>query len=217
MKLLIIILFTIISLQASAQVNLSSFANRNEVRRISGVASTIKRPLLSLNTMYSGANYQKGYDLEFVLNSLALHAGTLNSIFTDAIEPIIINPTSTNDIDQNARVLQHKAFRTLLTYVRSRNNQPAANIPGTTIPLAFSENDRLNFINALKNPASHFLVSENNSSGITNDYVKWAQSLANYARAIDLYLAFEIAVDVYDHNNADQYLLSMAEKETVFS
>jgi hypothetical protein len=217
MKSLLILIFTFSSLQSIAQVNLSGFSNRYEVRRISGATSTIKRPLLSLNTMYSGANYQKGYDFEFVLNNLVLHAVTLDSIFTDALEPIIIDPTSTSDIDQNARVLQHKAFRTLLTYVRSRNNQPAANIPGTTISLAFRENDRSEFINDLKRTASHFLVSENNSSGITDDYVKWAQSLANYARAIDLYLAFEIAVMHYQPSLESQLLLSMAEKETVFS
>jgi hypothetical protein len=74
-----------------------------------------------------------------------------------------------------------------------------------------------NFLTALKQPSSYFLVSENNSSGITDDYVKWVQSLANYARAIDLYLAFEIAVMHYQPSLESQLLLSMAEKETVFS
>jgi hypothetical protein len=70
-----------------------------------------------------------------------------------------------------------------------------------------------NFLTALKQPSSYFLVSENNSSGITDDYVKWVQSLANYARAIDLYLAFEIAVMHYQPSLESQLLLSMSEKE----
>ena len=94
MKSILIFLFSIINLQSIGQVNFSGFANRNEVRRISGVASTIKRPLLSLNTMYSGSNYQKGYDIEFVLNNLTLHASTLSSIFLDANPEIIPSPTS---------------------------------------------------------------------------------------------------------------------------
>jgi len=87
MKNLFILIFSFISLQSIAQVNLSVFQNRFEERRISGASSTIKRPLLTLNTMYADSNYQKGYDMEFVLNNLALHAGTLESIFTDATTP----------------------------------------------------------------------------------------------------------------------------------
>lgn len=141
MKSLLILIFSFLSLQSIAQVNLSGFSNRYEVRRISGTSSTIKRPLLTLNTIYSGANFQKGYDLEFVLNNLTLHAGTLTQIFNDATEPIITNPTATSDIDQNARVLQHWAFKTLSTYIRTqvktRKNEPIGCIPGSEIPLVF--------------------------------------------------------------------------------
>jgi hypothetical protein len=76
----------------------------------------------------------------------------------------------------------------LITYVNARCNLPSSAIP------AYLENDKDDFFEALKRPSSYFLVSQNNSSGITDDYVKWTQSLANYTCAIDLYLAFEIAV-----------------------
>jgi len=135
----------------------------------------------------------------------------LDSIFANAKIDIYVFPDTTHIIDNYAKVLQYKAFRTLITYVNSKSNLPSNEIP------SYSDLRKDDFLLALKHPSSYFLVSENNSSGITDDYVKWAQSLANYARAIDLYLAFEISVDVYDHNNADQLLLSMAEKETQLS
>ncbi len=130
MKTILIILLSFVALQLKAQDQdtLLLFANSTEVRRISNYPSTIKRPLLSLNTMYSGKNYQKGYDLEFVLNNTQLHATTLEAIFKDANVPIDGSPIKTSDVDQNSRVLQHWAFKTLATYVRTQV-RTAKNLP----------------------------------------------------------------------------------------
>jgi hypothetical protein len=221
--LIIILSFVALQLKAQDQDTLEIFANSTEVRRISNYPSTIKRPLLSLNTMYSGKNYQKGYDLEFVLNNTQLHATTLKAIFNDAEEPIVVNPIKTSDVDRNSRILQHWAFKTLATYVRTRvrinKNLPIGTIPGATstdtTSLTFDVDEHELFLSALKFSSSHYLVSENPNG--KDDYVKWVQSLANYARAIDLYLAFEIAVMHYQPTLASQLLLSMAEKETLLS
>lgn len=50
------------------------------------------------------------------------------------------------------------------------------------------------------------------------DYVKWTQSMMNYARAIDLYLGLEILIR--SNTNASQYigyLLSDTEKKSLMS
>jgi len=160
MKTILIIILSLVALQLNAQDQdtLAIFVNSTEVRRISNVTSTIKRPLLTLNTLYSGKYYQKGYDLEFVLNNTQLHATTLKAIFNDAEEPIVVNPIKTSDVDRNSRILQHWAFKTLATYVRTRvrinKNLPIGTIPGATstdtTSLTFDVDEHELFLSALK-------------------------------------------------------------------
>jgi len=67
------------------QLDLSAFLNITEVRRISVQENSIKRPMLTLNNLFSNANrnYQKGYDLEYILRNptqFTTHSGaSLNS------------------------------------------------------------------------------------------------------------------------------------------
>ncbi len=215
MKTLLTFIFSLLAVTSFAQVNLSVLTDCTEVRRISTVKSTIKRPLLSLNNLDNGNNHQKGYDVEYVLNNLSSMSTTIISIFTDANLPTVNPPTDASVIDNYSRVLQYKAFRTLLTYLRSRNGQDGVIISEINQSLVFDEGQHTNFLTALKQPSSYFLVSENPNG--KDDYVKWAQSLANYARAIDLYLAFEIAVMEEQPELESQLLLSMAEIETQLS
>ena len=215
MKTLLTFIFSLLAVTSFAQVNLSVLTDCTEVRRISTVKSTIKRPLLSLNNLDNGNNHQKGYDVEYVLNNLSSMSTTINSILDDANNSINENPNATSFMDENSRILQYRAFRSLLTYLRSRNGQDGVTITEINQSLVFDEGQHTNFLTALKQPSSHFLVSENPNG--KDDYVKWAQSLANYARAIDLYLAFEIAVMEEQPELESQLLLSMAEIETQLS
>ena len=220
MKTLLTFLFSLLAVTSFAQVNLSALTDCTEVRRISTVKSTIKRPLLSLNNLDNGNNHQKGYDVEYVLNNLSSMSTTINSILDDANNSINENPNATSFMDENSRILQYRAFRSLLTYLRSRNGQDGVTITEINQSLVFDEGQHTNFLTALKQPSSHFLVSENPNG--KDDYVKWAQSLANYARAIDLYLAFEIAVmeeaETSNHPELEsQLLLTMVEKETLLT
>jgi hypothetical protein len=79
-----------IPLKAQAQqVDLSAFLNKTEVRRISTPTTSIKRPMLSLNTFYSNSTYSKGYDVEYILRNPSQFSTTLNAIFSDANENFI--------------------------------------------------------------------------------------------------------------------------------
>lgn len=109
-------------------------------------------------------------------------------------------------LDANSNIIQARAFMALATYVIELNDPSYTPTNGIILP---SHVDAMsNFKDAIVNPPSGVLVD---GEGIIGDAVRWARSIGNMARAIDLYLAIENA---YAQNGEPESsrLLSESEK-----
>jgi hypothetical protein len=187
-------------------------------------ASEIVRPALSIrgfdsSTLPGGTNH--GYGLKQILEEYLSEDERYVDIFEENIIPEadmdLVTPTGSlkdkrQDLNKNSRITQSRAFVALATYILEENGY------GAESQSAFgkSHGQALQELNdALLNPpgGNHMaldLVTDDNSTKLQNakniaidalndglDPVKFNTSLANIARAIDLYLALENAYDHY--------------------
>ena len=177
-------------------------------------STRIKHPGLSLNGFDCGNNCAIGYGLKQVLEGV--YGKEINSEIKDVFEKMISlasKPLKFGQIDNNSAILQSRGFVALTSYVLENNdyNPTILNpvLPSATVAVN-------NFRTALlKNNMWEM------NKDITDDGVKWTESVTNVARAIDFYLALENA---YKHYNIDEFkdkksnaLFSQLEKDNIMN
>ena len=177
----------------------------------------IKHPSLSLNGFTEGGS--KGNSLQEIITSLSLYQTQIASYNTtsgslfDAKNPDTPNANGVVDkisnVETNAISLEKQAFMAMLTFAleKYQNNTNHGFNSFGDIAVLLKAN--------LKKNHSWYVVNRE-IQGDKVDYVKWTQSMMNYARAIDLYLGLEILIR--SHSNSSQFtsnLLTDSDKKSL--
>ena len=110
------------------------------------------------------------------------------------------------EVERNTRILQARAFVTLVTYVLEQNGytaddyqiDPTPSNPDPSLRIPSHTEALSNFKDALLSPPGGDLFADN--KGDYGDEVKWGRSVTNYARTLDLYIALENAYDHYGYH-----------------
>lgn len=205
--------------QSSAQLALNNLPNADGNSRFFTDRFPIKHPSLSLNGFDCGSQCGRGLGLRQVLNEaygapreevLRVLIAVVN-LATDG--GYIAAPTSYAQVRSNTERLQARAFVALASYVLDRNGiNPTGLNPALPAPQT-----ALNDLRAALLNVSSWSVDK----AKTADAMKWATPMTNVARAVDLYLALEIAYQYYGEaayvNPNSTSLLSQANKEAVLT
>ncbi len=174
-------------------------------------STRIKHPGLSLNGFDCGDNCDIGYGLKQVLEKVYGDQATtdpeVQDIFGKMVR-LVAKPLKDKEIDNNSAILQSRSFVALASYVLENNDYdptvlnpalPSAKVAINNFRMALLQYDRWKM-----------------HEDITDDGVKWTESVTNVARTIDFYLALENA---YEHYNVDEFknekstsLLSLSQK-----
>ena len=155
-----------------------------------------QRPRLSL-IGFRNSQPGKGYSVEHVLSRTFGIDGPLDALVKDAYVDILnrarqdpMASGQSDDIDRNSEIFEARAFEALMSYLLEKNLQPTS---ATGFPANTTHAEALT---RLKEVVSYPTIV---TSG---DDVKRIGSIDATARALDLYLALEIAYDHFGQSKA---------------
>lgn len=181
----------------------------------------VKNPSLSLNGFDCASNCAFGYGLKQIVEEAysgqpgsELVEDVLRDLRDLAQEPYNYSPAFVGDVRANSQRLQARGLIALLSYVLTEEGED----PTSLDPELPSAGDaRGDFRTALLDFGSWAIDLSLDPEGDAKDALKWSTSVANVARAIDLYLALENAYkhyDVTEYNDVNSVeLLSESEKD----
>jgi len=195
--------------QTCSQITLSNMPTTTGNTRFFSDLFAVTHPSLSINGFScSGTACDKGYGLKQILEKV--YASAPEKSVKDVYELTLAlaaddtkyksSPTDRDQVAQNTTVFQARAFVALVTYILEKNGYSLSTLNQCTVngALPTSHATAMTRLRAVMlNPTSWTINKSYNK-----DAIKWAMSMANVARAWDVYLGLENA---YKHYNDPDY------------